>query len=576
MQEVLEDGFLDVGGGGELAQRRHIKARVVEERFQGLPHFLVGGIVGRHVLGQARGRAGDFDFLVVAESAQQGGERERGEGGRQLLAQGGNFEPRGLRRFAVQARQRLDDGRLDAVDSRAYQRHALFLADDGDGRLVLECRDTFGRQIECALEPGEVDAGRRAGEQRGKCAVGIGVFHRGELGGARLRVAPARRNERVDDRAAADGAHGRLIADDEAVAIERHQWFVRDDLHYGRSAGCNRRAAPDRDSRRHVRSAEVDMHGRPVLERLRFAGEHLQAHVEALRRRVDCRRDHPVAAMDMRDVSPRHVQCTAFAGGRLLRGLAVFLDAAHAHFDAARREHQLVAWRHRAVEYRAGDDGATAGDGEHAVYRVTQIASGVLAGAVFARRGSQRAAQIFDAIAAHRRYRQHVDCNKGGRGQQSAHARRDFGDALGGDAVGLGDDGDAAPDIEQIDDMKVLDGLRHDAVVGSDYQHYVIDAAHTGQHVAHEALVSGHVDEADHIAGVGLAVSEAEVDGNAALFFFRQAVGVDARQRFDQRGLAVIDVSRRGDDHVTPLCERSASCRRGTGVASAFRRRGFR
>ena len=43
---------------------------------------------------------------------------------------------------------------------------------------------------------------------------------------------------------------------------------------------------------------------------------------------------------------------------------------------------------------------------------------------------------------------------------------------------------------------------------------------------------------------------EADVDGNAAAFFFCEAVRVDTGERFDQRGLAVIDVSGGADDDV--------------------------
>ena len=104
--------------------------------------------------------------------------------------------------------------------------------------------------------------------------------------------------------------------------------------------------------------------------------------------------------------------------------------------------------------------------------------------------------------------------------------------------------------FEQVDDVQVLDGLRHHAVVGGDDQHREIDAAHAGEHVADEALVTGHVDEADQLRRRRAAVGEAEVDRNAARLFLRQAVGVDAGQRFDQQRLAVVDVACGGDDHL--------------------------
>jgi len=74
----------------------------------------------------------------------------------------------------------------------------------------------------------------------------------------------------------------------------------------------------------------------------------------------------------------------------------------------------------------------------------------------------------------------------------------------------------------------VLDGLRHDAIVGGHYNHGEIDAADAGEHVAHEPFVTGNVDKADERPARGRPVREAEIDGDAARFFLRQTIGVDA------------------------------------------------
>ena len=55
-------------------------------------------------------------------------------------------------------------------------------------------------------------------------------------------------------------------------------------------------------------------------------------------------------------------------------------------------------------------------------------------------------------------------------------------------------------DAEQVDDRQMLARLRHDPVVGRDDQQHEVDAGGAGQHVVHEALVAGHVDEAEHVA----------------------------------------------------------------------------
>ena len=111
--------------------------------------------------------------------------------------------------------------------------------------------------------------------------------------------------------------------------------LVGDHLHECGGARRDRGAAPDCDARGHVGGPQMQMHGRPVLERLGFAREQVQAHVEALRRRMNGRRDDPVAAVDVRDVGAGDVQCAALARDGPRGGLPVFLDAAHANLDAA-------------------------------------------------------------------------------------------------------------------------------------------------------------------------------------------------------------------------------------------------
>ena len=43
-------------------------------------------------------------------------------------------------------------------------------------------------------------------------------------------------------------------------------------------------------------------------------------------------------------------------------------------------------------------------------------------------------------------------------------------------------------------------------------------------------------------------VGKADVDGDAAPLLFFEAIGIDAGERFDQRGLAVVDVPGGADD----------------------------
>ncbi len=75
----------------------------------------------------------------------------------------------------------------------------------------------------------------------------------------------------------------------------------------------------------------------------------------------------------------------------------------------------------------------------------------------------------------------------------------------------------------------MLAGLGHDRVIGRDDQHGQVEPRRTRQHVADESLVARHVDQGEVIAPQSER-GEAQVDGDPALFFRGQPIGVDARQ----------------------------------------------
>ena len=56
-----------------------------------------------------------------------------------------------------------------------------------------------------------------------------------------------------------------------------------------------------------------------------------------------------------------------------------------------------------------------------------------------------------------------------------------------------------------------------------------------------------HIDKADaHVTQIE--IGKPNIDGNATLLFFRQAISIDARERAHQRSLAVIDVPGRANN----------------------------
>ena len=100
----------------------------------------------------------------------------------------------------------------------------------------------------------------------------------------------------------------------------------------------------------------------------------------------------------------------------------------------------------------------------------------------------------------------------------------------------------------------MLARLRHHALVGRDDQQGDVDAADAGQHVVDEALMARHVDDGHLDAVRQPQPGEAQVDRHAPLFFFLEAVGVDAGQGPNKRRLAMVDVPGGADDsHIEGL-----------------------
>ena len=109
--------------------------------------------------------------------------------------------------------------------------------------------------------------------------------------------------------------------------------------------------------------------------------------------------------------------------------------------------------------------------------------------------------------------------------------------------IGLRDGHDTARDAQQIDDREVLARLRHDAVVGGDHEQHHVDSGGAGDHLADEPLVAGHVHHAHRAPTRKFELREAELDGDATLLLLGQPIGIGAGERFDERGLAVVDVT---------------------------------
>ena len=102
---------------------------------------------------------------------------------------------------------------------------------------------------------------------------------------------------------------------------------------------------------------------------------------------------------------------------------------------------------------------------------------------------------------------------------------------------------DASWKIEQAKYLEVLTCLLFYGIIGSHNQKCEIDAGGPRQHLPHKSFVARNIDNAEP-EFVKIELSESQLDRDSTLLLFRQPVGIGACQRFDERGLAVVDVTR--------------------------------
>ena len=262
--------------------------------------------------------------------------------------------------------------------------------------------------------------------------------------------------------------------------------------------------------------------------------------------------------------------------------LAVHLDRAHPGGEPGRQELEGVAGGDGAGDQGAGHDDALALDEEGAVDRQADgIASRVrrrerARGALRGRRAAPAT-----PCAGQGRDRQDRRAGETGAGQELGELELGELGGLGVDGVDLVERDDEPGQLEELGDLQMLAGLRADPLVGGDDEQQEPHAAEAGERVVQEALVPRDVDEGDRRRSPApprsaREVREAEVERDAAPLLLREAVAVDAGERADERGLAVVDVAGGADEKrliAAPLrsagrqfdgedASRAAGCRR--------------
>ena len=320
-------------------------------------------------------------------------------------------------------------------------------------------------------------------------------------------------------------AHGRPVAEDDAVAARRHR---------GRGEAELRPALSGADDTRVVLGRPVvDVQAHPIRDRL----ELVERDVQAVGSGVGTRYDERVASAKILALDSRKRHGDALPGLRSFHGPVVHLNAANAHVEPGRLGAQDVSLADRSGPERPGRHRPDSAQGEDAVDKQPRRALGALLGHTVRRLPESRA-ELVEPLAGLRARDDHLRA-----GHELPSLLGDELHELRLDRVGLRDRDHPLLDPEQPDDRQMLKSLRAGSLPRVDDEKEEVDTARTRHHVAHEALVARHVDERQPASVGEVERRVAEVDRDPARLFLGQPVGVFPGQRPDEPGLAVVDVT---------------------------------
>ena len=252
----------------------------------------------------------------------------------------------------------------------------------------------------------------------------------------------------------------------------------------------------------------------------------LQCDVEPVAQRERARRDERVAAAQLVPLDSRERDCDPLTGFGDVDRLVVHLHAASADVEAGGLGAQPVARADASGPECSRRDGADAVEREDAVHeqpRELAPCNSLLQSLDGSR---ERCSQVVDArtrLRAHRHdFRARDETSRLFDGKLE-HVRLDRVRFRHGD--------DPFVDAEEPQHGEMLVRLRPRAFVRVDHEQEQVDPRRAGDHRAHEALVSGHVDQREPPPVEKLERRVAEVDGDPAVPFLRET-------RNASRGLA--------------------------------------
>ena len=237
--------------------------------------------------------------------------------------------------------------------------------------------------------------------------VGRAVAQQRQVRDQRGRLALEAWRGDVEQRAAADGHHGRVRADDEAVARERDERGLEPESREGRPPGRQLLRLQQEHARHDLARPGVQADAIARLQRAGRVGQQLERAVHQPGRHQGAGEAQHVPALDGGALDALQIDGGALARARLGHRMPVRLQAAHLGLQRRREDLHPIVHAEPPGHERPGHDGAEALDGEDAIDRQPRELVGA-ARRHLGRQVAQRDAERVQPLPGPRRHREAV------------------------------------------------------------------------------------------------------------------------------------------------------------------------
>ena len=297
----------------------------------------------------------------------------------------------------------------------------------------------------------------------------------------------------IQNFATANSNDRRIISDNIPISRKRDDGRLAAKLDVGAFAGKQIFTVEKHNSGKDFACAVMQADAAAILERAFRVGCEFQNGIQHIRRREQFRHAQNIAPLNRPFFDAMQVERRALPGVCSFDRRVVHLNVANPRGDALRQNFNRLLLFHNAGNQRAGHDRAKSFDRKHAINRKTQDA---ICSAFLHLSGNvgERLTQRSESLTGFRGDRQNRRILQKRAFQPFAHVFRHHVHPLGIHKVGFRQCHDAARNLKQITNGKMLFGLRHDPFISRNHEDRQVNAADAGQHVFDEFFMPRHVN----------------------------------------------------------------------------------